>query len=114
MKPFRIERLEKELLRIINNALLFKASDHRLQQVTITEVKVSSDMQFAKLFFSLLEDNADIDEWNNILTKTSGFIKKVIADAKIMRRIPEIRFEYDNTEERARAVESLLNSIEDK
>ena len=114
MKPYRIERLEKELLRIVNNALFCKASDLRMQQVTITDAKITPDMQFLRLYFSVLEDETDTDEWVAILTKASGFIKKEIADTKIMRRIPEISFIYDDTEDRVREVESILKQIEEE
>lgn len=111
MKPYRIERLEKELMRIANNVLTSKTNDPRLGLVTITEVKVTPDMQFAKFYFSVLEDNIDVEKWTVILTRASGVFKKEIAAAKLMRRIPEIRFVYDDTGDRAREVESVLDKI---
>ncbi len=111
MKPYRIERLEKELMRIANNALTSKSNDPRLNLVTITEVNVSPDMQSAKFYFSVLEDDLDVDQWIVILTKASGFFKKEIAAAKIMRRIPDIRFAFDDTGERVREVEAVLDKI---
>lgn len=111
MKPYRLERMEKELLRIANNTLKYKMSDSRLQLVTITEVQISPDMQFAKLYFSVLEEEADINQWTVILIKASGVFKKEIAAAKIMRRIPELRFIYDDTGDRVREVESVFEKI---
>jgi len=45
------------------------------------------------------------------LTKASGFFKKEIAEAHLLRRIPEIRFIYDDTGKKASNLESLLKKI---
>jgi len=77
MSSIRITRMEKELLRIINNVLVYKMNDERLQWVTITEVQLTPDLQYAK-------------------------------DAHILRRMPEIRFVYDDTGKRVRNLEEVL------
>ncbi len=113
---YRIARLEKEILRILNNALVNKINDQRLQWVTITEVELSPDLQYAKVYFSKLDDEEDSTVSAQLLTKASGFLKREIADAHILRRIPEIRFIYDDTGIRARDIESLIDTLssEDK
>ena len=111
---YRIARLEKEILRIFNNALVNKINDQRLQWVTITDVELTPDLQHAKIYFSTLDDEEDKTKYINILTKASGFLKKEIADAHLLRRIPEIRFFFDDTESRARNIESLLEKLSDE
>ncbi len=108
---YRLARLEKEILRILNNALVNKIKDQRLQWVTITEVELTTDLQYVKAYFSMLNGEIDSGLCAQILTKATGFMKKEIADAHIMRRIPEIRFIYDDTGDRARRVESLLKDV---
>ncbi len=49
----------------------------------------------------------------NFLIKSSGFLKKQIAGAQIMRTIPELSFYYDDTEDRAAKVDTLLASLRD-
>jgi len=114
MSSVRIMRLQKEISKIINVALQQKMRDQRLQWVTITEVRLTKDLHYAKVFFSHLNNTRKShDEIRELLTKASGFIKKEIAGAKIMRTIPEISFFYDETEEKAARVDSLLASIKD-
>jgi len=113
MKPFRLERLEKELLRIINNAIIYKVRDQRLKEVSVTDVKLSPDQQFARIFFSTLEDDVNLEHIIALLTKASGFIKKEIADTKILRKIPDLRFVYDDTENKAREIESIIEKIKE-
>ncbi len=114
MKSFRIPRLQEELKKLFNIALSQKLNDPQLAWVTITDVIISKDLRYAKLYFSHYQNPADHDRIKGLLTKSSGFLKKQIAGAHIMRTIPEITFYYDETEDRASKVDALLASIKDE
>nr|MDK2851268.1 ribosome-binding factor [Candidatus Cloacimonadota bacterium] len=113
MKNYRIPRLQEELKKIFNITLSQKINDPLLAWVNITEVVISKDLRYAKLYFTHYNNPASHEEVLQSLIKTSGFLKKQIAGAHIMRTIPELSFYYDDTEERAEKVESLLASVKD-
>ncbi|MCB5279420.1 MAG: 30S ribosome-binding factor RbfA [Candidatus Cloacimonetes bacterium] len=113
MKNYRIPRLQEELKKIFNITLSQKLGDPLLAWVSITEVIVSKDLRYAKLYFSHYNNPASHEEIREQLIKTSGFFKKQIAGAHIMRTIPELSFYYDDTEDRAEKVETILASIRD-
>ncbi len=113
MKNFRIPRLQEELKKIFNITLSQKLNDPLLAWVSITEVIISKDLRYAKLYFSHYNNPASHKEIQECLIKTSGFFKKQIAGAQIMRTIPELSFFYDDTEERAEKVEAILASVRD-
>lgn len=108
---YRLARLGKELMKILNTAIVNKINDQRLHWVTIIEVELTPDLQYAKVYFSKLSDEADSKQCARLLTRASGFFKKEIGAAHIMRRIPELIFIYDDTSNRARNIESLLKNI---
>jgi ribosome-binding factor A len=114
MKSFRIPRLQEELKKLFNIALSQKLNDPHLAWVTITDVVISKDLRYAKVFFSHFQNPAEHDRIKDLLTKSSGFLKKQIAGAHIMRTIPEITFIYDDTEDRAAKVDALLASVKDE
>ncbi|MDZ4181776.1 MAG: 30S ribosome-binding factor RbfA [Candidatus Cloacimonadaceae bacterium] len=114
MKSFRIPRLQEELKKIFNIALSQKLNDPKLTWVSITEVVISKDLRYAKLYYSHYNNPASHDEIKEHLIKTSGFLKKQIAGANIMRTIPELSFFYDETEDRAAHVDNLLAKIKDE
>lgn len=114
MKSFRIPRLQEELKKLFNIALSQKLRDPALDWVTITEVALSKDLRYAKLYFSHYNNPATHDTIREHLIKTSGFLKKQIAGAHIMRTIPELTFFYDETEDRAEKVDALLASLKDR
>jgi ribosome-binding factor A len=114
MKNYRIPRLAQELKKIFNITLTQKLNDPALAWVNITEVIISKDLRYAKVYFSHFNNPASHDEIKQHLIKSSGFFKKQIAGAHIMRTIPELSFHYDDTEDRAERVEALLASIKDE
>jgi ribosome-binding factor A len=113
MKSFRLERLQNELKKIFNTALTAKLYDPRLDWVQITDIVISKDLNYAKVYYSHYTNPHTHEEIKEYLIKATGFFKKQIAGAKLMRTIPEITFFYDETEERAAKVESLLASVKD-
>ena len=111
MNKIRVERLQKELLKIINSAFQGHIADQRLSGIDITKVKITPDQRLLKLYFSGNEHQNINNDIIELLTKCTGFIKKQIAGANIMRTIPEIVFEYDNTRERVEKIEKLFRTI---
>ena len=111
MKNIRIERLQKELLHI--TAAIFQGDiyDSRLSGIEITGTKLSPDFSHLKLYFTNVQPNANKQEIIELLNKSSGYIKKKIAGANIMRSLPQIVFEYDNTNERVEKINKLFSII---
>ena len=111
MKNIRQERLQKELLRIIRPIFKGELSDKRLLGIEITRVKISTDLKKLKLFFSDFDENIEMNEIKELLEKSSGFIKKQIAGAGIMRTIPDIVFQYDKANERIERIDDIFRTI---
>jgi ribosome-binding factor A len=111
MKNYRIHRLQSELKKLFNTALSQKLNDPKLAWVQITDVVISKDLHYAKLYFSHYNNPASHEQIRELLMKSSGFFKKQIAGAQIMRTIPELSFYYDETEDRAAKVDLLLDSV---
>ena len=102
--------MEKELTKIISNTLLFKIRDKNLQSVTITSVKLTNDLSLLKVYFTHLGPESD-KKVLAAINRSSGFIKKQIAEAKMMRRIPEIIFYYDEIAEKAHKLEDIFTQL---
>lgn len=113
MKSYRLERLQNEIKKIMNNALSTKLNDPRLDWVIISEVIISKDLNYAKVYFTHYNNPLSHDKIKELLNTASGFFKKQIAGAKLMRTIPEISYFYDETEERAARVDALLAKVKD-
>lgn len=111
MPSIRILRLQKELKKMFNTVVIYNLRDERLGSVYFSDVEVSPDMRQAKIYFYDNSSDLSQDELIECLTKASGQFKKNIAEAKIMRIIPDIRFYYDKSQDNLNKIESIFDKI---
>ncbi len=112
MKGIRLERMKKELFKLISSAYAFSVYDDRLHSIRITGIKLSPDLLLLKITYDYFNRKISKKQMQELIEKSSGFIKKQIAGAKIMRRIPQISFQYDSTEEKASQLDKVFAVIE--
>lgn len=86
-------------------------SDPRVKNVTIQAVKVSPDLQIAKVYFSVLGAERERHEALDGFTKASGYIRNAVGKSLQIRYTPELHFYLDETVENAVRISSLLNKI---
>lgn len=98
------EQLQRELAAIIGRVL----KDPRVGLVTVTAVEVSKDLAYAKVFVSSMGEQGSREELLEALRHASGFLRHEIGQAMKLRIIPELRFHYDETLERAAKLEALI------
>jgi ribosome-binding factor A len=104
----RKQRLADEIRDVV--ASLFQGGqldDANLNQVTISAVKLSADLQVASIYFRVYP-GADVGLCQKALKRASGLLRKRIADCVEMRRVPELRFFYDESIEYGSRIEELL------
>lgn len=111
MASIKILRLQKELKKMFNTVVLYSLRDDRLKGVYFSDVDISPDLRQAKVYFYDSSSEISHKELEACLTRASGVFKKTIAEAKIMRVIPEFRFFYDKSQENSSKIESILNKI---
>ena len=108
----RQERLADEIRDII--AQLFSGgqlSDPRLASVCITAVKLSGDLQIASIYFRTYTDTVALPDVQRGLESVSGLLKRKLSAALDIRRMPELRFFFDESIERGNKIESLIDKI---
>ena len=73
MANYRDRRVGQEILKEVNDILRKKVRDPRVENVTITDVKVTGDLQQATIYYSILSDLAsDKKKAQDGLNKASG------------------------------------------
>ena len=106
----KIERLQNifaiEISKIIKN----EVKDSRIDFVTITFVKISSDLSYAKVYFTCLHDE-EREEIIKVLNNASKFIERKLCDAVEIRKMPELTFVYDDSIEYGNKIEDIIERI---
>lgn len=118
----RSEQLERSLIREINNIIYRKINDPRIKFVTITRIKVSSDLKYADIFVTIYNDESQQKKALKGLKNATKFIRGELGKDLKMRYVPNIKFKIDEDLERhykllkivAEAHNPQLNSKKDK
>lgn len=79
--------------------------------VTLTKVRISSDLREGKIWASVFPSNKK-EEIISFLNNRKGIFRKIFKNRLSLKRIPQIRFVADETEEKASEIDSLIDSIE--
>lgn len=74
---------------------------------------MSRDLSHAKVFFTLLDDESEVDRADiaAVLRKVSGFLRSELAKQSSMRTVPRLSFRFDESVGRGRDMESLLREV---
>lgn len=103
---YRKERLsnimEEELSKLIIRELEFDGA-----LVTLTEVTLSEDADFADVKFSVIPSEK-AKEVLKVLEQNAGHLQRLLIRKLCLRSIPYIRFEYDPGLEKAQTIEKIL------
>lgn len=86
-------------------------SDPRLKNITINAVKVSPDLQLAKVYYSVMGTAAEREAVDKGLRQASGFIRRSLGDTLKMRYTPVINFFFDESIERAARISELIETV---
>ncbi|MDD2518277.1 MAG: 30S ribosome-binding factor RbfA [Bacilli bacterium] len=106
----KISRLANILLQEISYILSTEVKDKNIKFVTVTDVKLTNDLSFAKVYVTVLDDDKR-DETMASLNKAKGFIRSELHDRVDMRYIPEITFVYDESIEYGSKIENIINEL---
>lgn len=109
----RTDRIADQIQRELSVLIQMQVKDPRLGMVTLSGVKVSSDLSYADVYFTCLKPDA-IDEVaqrkeaRDILRQAAGFLRSELASSIRLRTMPQLRFHYDESLERSRHLSDLI------
>lgn len=109
----RTERVGQQIYELLASLLLFDVSDPRLKRVQITGVEVTTDLKLADVYYIMIDqdDPTPSEDEQDALERCGGFLRKRLGDQLSMRYTPELRFSYDESVQRGRRIEELLDDV---
>jgi ribosome-binding factor A len=125
----RTQRVADQIRREIAVLIQMELNDPRIGMVSVTAVKVSRDLSYAKIYVTVLNSMADsgavnsstlsapgqldkleIEENLKALNKASGYLRSLLAKRLTLRSVPKLRFHYDGSVERGRHLSELIDN----
>jgi len=111
----RIKRVNSMIQNILGVILTRHVEDERFKFITITAVETSSDLRYAKVYFTVYANNEEEKkELISALEKAAGFLQRKLSEEIRLRYTPKLVFEYDRSLERAAKMDAIFKRIEDE
>ena len=114
-KPsLKSERVASIIKRCVSELLTTELNDPKLGFVTVTDVEVSNDLSFAKVFVTFLGKQERNEAGLRTLDKAKGRIRNYVSKHLDTRKCPELTFLLDESLETGNRIESIINELNKK
>ncbi|AMW17484.1 30S ribosome-binding factor RbfA [Glaesserella parasuis] len=109
----RADRVAQELQKEIAIILQREVKDPRIGMVTVSDVEISRDLAYAKVFVTFLFDSDEsvVERGLEGLNKASGCIRTLVGKAMRLRIVPELRFVYDQSLVEGMRMSNLVTNV---
>ena len=108
MRNLKGERVASDMQRELGNILLLEAKDEDFKNVTITDVEVTNDLSFAKIYFTTTDNREKVEK---DLNNAAGFFRSMLAERLEIRHTPELRFIFDESIEYGAQIEKRIEEL---
>jgi ribosome-binding factor A len=105
-----VHAIQKEVSSILHDEM----KDPRLGFVTIVRVELSKDFRHAKIFYSVLGKEKDLEKTKEALESAQGFIRKLVAERVNLKFAPELLFREDHSTEYSVKIQEIIDSVKEK
>lgn len=109
----RSDRVAQELQKEVAVILQREVKDPRIGMVTVSDVEVTKDLAYAKVFVTFLFDHDDeaIEQGMKALEKAAPYIRTLLGKAMRLRIVPELRFMYDRSLVEGMRMSNLVTNV---
>jgi ribosome-binding factor A len=111
----RIRRVAEQMRGELSQILRDEVRDPRIRLVTVTRVKLASDLGAATIFYSPLGENptsARSAELEEAMTAVSGFARRLLSRRMKLRHTPDLRFILDDSIAEGSQTLELIRSLD--
>ncbi|MBW2643291.1 MAG: 30S ribosome-binding factor RbfA [Deltaproteobacteria bacterium] len=112
MKPFaRSDRVGGQIQKVLSEILLKKVKDPRLENASITDVKMSRDLRIARIYFVASGNKQSIEQAAKGFESALGFVKRTLARQLGLRYMPDLKFFYDESFDYGSQIDEVLKTV---
>src|SRR5689334_23815836 len=114
MQGSRPARVGDQIREEVSELLARHVKDPGIGFITLTHVKVSPDLQIARVFYTSLGDDKARKETAKALTRATPFLRRQIGGILQLRRVPELEFRFDQSIANQDRIEQILRDLHDE
>ena len=109
----RMERVAERVRVELSTLLMRTVRDPAVSAVTITHVSMTSDLQLARIYYTVL-DGSDRRDTARGLRRANSYLRRSIGQRLQLRQVPELRFVFDETLDRQDRLAKIFTEIENQ
>ncbi len=113
MNSIKIERLNSTFVKEISYILQNEIKDEEIHFVTVTDCDITSDLSFAKVYVTVL-DQEKKESTMEALNKAASFIRGELSQRVEIRHTPELKFLYDESIEYGNRIENKIKELKEQ
>ncbi|MDP9293981.1 MAG: 30S ribosome-binding factor RbfA [Actinomycetota bacterium] len=113
MTRARMRRVDEAVREVLSGAITQELKDPRIGFVTVTAVETSVDLRHARVFVSVLGDEAQRRLSLDGLRSAHGYLQRRVAGELTLKHTPTLDFLYDDSLDRSLRIQSLLEEERD-
>ena len=103
----RSDRLSAELRRLLGSMVHEAVRDNALPSMSVSDVEVTRDFDVATVFVTALQSER-AKEGVKTLNEMAKDFRRELSKTMRVRRVPELRFKYDDSVDRGERIDALL------
>lgn len=103
----RTDRVSAELRRLVGSMVHEAVRDNALTSMSVSDVEVSRDFDVATVYVTALLPDKAIEGVKALNEMAKGF-RHELSKTMRLRRVPELRFRYDDSVDRGERIDALL------
>ena len=111
MSKIRQQRTADQIQRLLSELIRREVSDPRLQDISITEVKVDRELEHADIYVNAMGDETRQEDVMSAFSKAGGFLRRELANRMKIKSVPQLHFHWDPSLARAEEVSAILDNL---
>jgi ribosome-binding factor A len=111
MPSARPSRIGDQLRAELSELIARQVHDPGIGFLTITHVKVTADLQLARVYYTTLGDEKARRESRRALDRAAPFLRRQLGTRLRLKRVPQLEFFFDESVERGDRIEQILNDL---
>ena len=111
MPTIRQQRVAERIRSELSDLLLRETKDERLSMVTVTDVTIDREFEYAHIYVAAMGDQDRRSEVMHALEHAKGFLRSQLGGRIQLRRTPDLRFHWDASLEHGERISELLDKL---
>ena len=107
----RVERIQEQVREEVSQMLATEVRDPGVGLVTVTRAKVTGDLSLARVYWTIIGDDKERKKTAQALERASGFVRHLLAERLSLRRVPELKFIFDESVAAQDRIEQIIQEI---